>query len=428
MIPDALRCTAEPTLSNMEHMFDPSATEGRFNDEKFHACSLSVVKASTGWSVAGLFAGIGGIERGLEQAGMHTELLCEWWEPARAVLRHQFPDVPVAPDIRELRELPPVRLLAAGFPCTDLSQAGRMQGITGEASGLVSEVFRLLGERRVPWVLLENVRNMLVLDGGKAMHYLVGELESLGYRWAYRLVDSRFTGVPQRRQRVIFLATTEGDPRDVLFSDDAGEPDGSDLTDDTFGFYWTEGLRGLGWARDAVPTLKGGSALGIPSPPAIWYPGGEPGRRIVTPSVTEAEQLQGFDADWTAPAQTVSKRMGHRWRLVGNAVTVGVSRWVADRLDTPGTFAAGIRRLGSGAPWPRAACGAGGTRWAVDVTMWPTREAYTHLGDIVDLPNANPLSTRAASGFLARALRSSLRFDERFLEDVSSHVDAVAAA
>lgn len=72
-----------------------------------------------------------------------------------------------------------------------------MDGITGKASGLVSEVFRLIRRPVPPMLLLENVRNMLVLDSGAAMRYLVDELESLGYRWAYRLVDSRFTGVPR---------------------------------------------------------------------------------------------------------------------------------------------------------------------------------------------------------------------------------------
>ena len=104
------------------------------------------------------------------------------------------------------------------------------------------------------------------------MRYLVDELESLGYRWAYRLVDSRFTGVPQRRQRVIFVASTEIDPRSVLFADDAGEPDDEWFDDTAYGFYWTEGCTGVGWARDAMPTLKPGSTIGIPSPPAIWNP------------------------------------------------------------------------------------------------------------------------------------------------------------
>ena len=96
------------------------------------------------FSVAGLFAGIGGIELGLREAGASTELLCEWWEPAQRVLTHHFPDVPVVGDVRELDRLPDVDLVAAGFPCTDLSQAGRTKGISGEASGLVAEVFRLL--------------------------------------------------------------------------------------------------------------------------------------------------------------------------------------------------------------------------------------------------------------------------------------------
>ena len=187
-------------------------------EEEFHRCSLRRVGTASGFTVAGLFAGIGGIERGLEAAGGRAELLCENWEPATAVLAERFPEVPLVGDVRDLRSLPPVDVVAAGFPCTDLSQAGRTKGIQGDASGLVGEVFRLLRRRDVPILVLENVRNMLVLDRGEAMRYLVAELEDLGYRWAYRLVDSRFTGVPQRRQRVIFVASKEIDPRGVLFA------------------------------------------------------------------------------------------------------------------------------------------------------------------------------------------------------------------
>jgi DNA (cytosine-5)-methyltransferase 1 len=412
----------------MDRLFDPGAIDRQLSDTEFHRCSLSAVAAPTNWSVAGLFAGIGGIELGLQRAGMHTELLCEWWEPARAVLEHRFPGVPLEPDVRDLDALPPVDLVSAGFPCTDLSQAGNMKGITGEASGLVGEVFRLLGDRRVPWVLLENVRNMLVLDGGRAMHFLVDELEALGYQWAYRLVDSRFTGVPQRRQRVIFVASTAGDPREVLFADEAGEPDQSYFRDDAFGFYWTEGLRGLGWARDAVPTLKGGSTIGIPSPPAIWNRRGRAGRRIVTPTILEAEQMQGFDPHWTVRADSVSARKGTRWKLVGNAVTVGVSEWVAGRLGVPGPFSADVRPLSASAPWPKAAYGTNGKRWSVEASMWPVRRPYTHLREIVDMGTAAPLSPRAAAGFLERANRGNLRFDARFLDDIATHIDKLAAA
>ncbi len=266
------------------------------------------VSSSGSFSVAGLFAGIGGIELGLHESGGRTELLCEWWEPAQAVLAERFPGVPLAGDVRELDRLPDVDVVTAGFPCTDLSQAGRTKGITGEASGLVGEVFRLLKGRRAPVLVLENVRNMLVLDGGQAMRYLVDELESLGYRWAYRLVDSRFTGVPQRRQRVIFVAALDLDPRTVLFADEAGEPDDEWFDDTAYGFYWTEGLRGVGWAKDGVPTLKAGSTIGIPSPPAIWNPGADADRLIVTPQIGDAEEMQGSLA--AGPSLLGSSRHG----------------------------------------------------------------------------------------------------------------------
>ena len=124
------------------------------------------------------------------------------------------------------------------------------------------------------------------------MRYLINELEDRGFRWAYRVVDSRSAGVAQRRQRVIMVASRTRDPANVLLVDDAGEPSDDYYADAAFGFYWTEGLRGLGWARDAVPTLKGGSAVGIPSPPAVWILSAPLGQRIVVPSIAEAEALQ----------------------------------------------------------------------------------------------------------------------------------------
>ena len=388
------------------------------------SCSLNPVASSGSFSVAGLLAGIGGIELGLTESGAETKLLCEWWEPAQAVLADRFPGVPLAGDVRELDRLPDVDVVTAGFPCTDLSQAGRTKGITGEASGLVGEVFRLLKGRRAPVLVLENVRNMLVLDKGQAMRYLVDELESLGYRWAYRLVDSRFTGVPQRRQRVIFVASLDLDPRTVLFADDAGQPDDDWFNDTAFGFYWTEGLRGVGWARDAVPTLKAGSTIGIPSPPAIWNPGAD--RLIVTPALGDAEALQGFPRGWTEPAMSVSNRKGTRWKLIGNAVTVGVSRWVGERLVTPGLPVADGVPLLNGSKWPTAAYGSDGEVFAVDVSMWPKQLPYQHLADVVDLEAAPQLSARATAGFLNRAERSTLNFADGFIADMVDHAAVMA--
>jgi DNA (cytosine-5)-methyltransferase 1 len=169
-------------------------------------------------STLGLFAGIGGIERGLQLAGHRNELLCEIDPGARKVLEHQF-SAKVERDIRKMRSFPKVGLIAAGFPCQDLSQAGMTAGIAGKQSRLVEEVFKRLRDKRngPRWLLLENVPFMLQLQRGKAMRYLVDALEDLGFTWAYRIVDARAFGVPQRRQRVLLLASRTEDPRLVLF-------------------------------------------------------------------------------------------------------------------------------------------------------------------------------------------------------------------
>lgn len=407
-------------MVSTEHLFDPDEEARRSVEGEFDACTVRGVPSGT---VAGMFAGIGGIESGLSKAGLETELLCEWWEPAKAVLTDRFPDVRLEGDIRQLRSLPKVDVLTGGFPCTDLSQAGMTRGIEGDQSGLVGEVFRLLRRRRVPIVVLENVRKMLVLDRGRAMRVLIDEFESLGYRWAYRVVDSRFTGVPQRRQRVIFVAARELDPRAVVLADDSGPREADSYSDDVYGFYWTEGLRGLGWAQDAVPTLKGGSTIGIPSPPAVWNPHGPVGRRILTPRIEDAERLQGFKAGWTRAADDVSRRKGTRWKLVGNAVTVGVAEWLGRRLVEPGEPITTGRPFSGSGSWPLAAYGSRGKVWASDVSMWPRRRRYRSLDRVVDLDRATPLSHRGAAGFLERANRGNLRFLPDFLDDVAEHVD-----
>lgn len=371
----------------------------------------------------GLFAGVGGIELGLHRAGHQTLLLCENEPGAMAVLGERFPDVPLHDDVCTLRELPAgTELLAGGFPCQDLSQAGATAGIRGDRSGLVDEAFRLLRTHDVPWLLLENVPFMLQLHRGAALDHIVSALEELGYSWAYRVVDSRSMGLPQRRERVYLLASKEGDPKDVLFVDDAGEPDPPDPSSwrsRACGFYWTEGLRGLGWAYDAVPTLKGGSTIGIPSPPAIVLRTG----RIVVPDIRDAERMQGFDDDWTKPAEAVT-RPGHRWKLVGNAVTVKVSEWLGGRLAAPGRYEpAGDEVLQRKSSWPRAAWGTGGERYFASVSAWPQRVAADPLEEFLRYPT-RPLSPKATAGFFSRAKKAKLRFPPGFLDLVERHLDS----
>lgn len=378
--------------------------------------------------VAGLFSGIGGLEIPFREAGAETALLCDSWDASRAVLGAHFPEVPgsrLVHDVAEIDVLPRgTTVLAAGFPCTDLSQAGRTAGIrNGPESSLVSHVFRLLANHDLEWLVLENVQNMLVLDKGYAMQYLVDELTALGFRWAYRLVDSRFSGLPQRRHRVLLVASRDHDPARVLFADDGGTPAESDFPDGVCGFYWTEGLRGLGWARDGVPPLKGGSGLGIPSPPGIWVRDAPAGRRIVTPTIEDAEALQGFERGWTAPAEAVGRR-STRWKLVGNAVSVDVSRWLVGRLRAPGDPLLEAEAMRPGERWPTAAHGADGRIWKYPLaSTWPVRASYRSLRSVVDMDSAPALSLRAAAGFLDRARRARLNFDPRFIADVEEHIE-----
>ena len=369
--------------------------------------------------VAGLFAGVGGFERGLATAGHETRLLCEIWEPARAVLAARFPDTDCRRDVCSLKSLPrDVDLLTAGFPCQDLSQAGLAAGIDGTRSSLVGEVFRLLDRRRVPWVVLENVPFMLQLNKGRAMQVLADAFEMRGYRWAYRVVSS-LSFLPQRRERVVFVATaTDIDPASIILSDEVQpQMEPTDLRTQAHGFYWTEGLRGLGWVPDGIPTLKRGSAVGIASPPAILLPSGE----VITPDIRDAERLQGFPGNWTKPAEQAG-RASLRWSLVGNAVSVPLAKWLGKRLSRPKTYStmrdSGFDPHGS---WPRAARFDGDHRYAVSINAYPEWKARPALTEFLR-HEGKPLSARATRGFISRTEIAALRFADGFQDRLRGHL------
>lgn len=372
-------------------------------------------------NVAGLFAGIGGFELGLHQAGHSTELVCDVLPTSKAVLQARFSSAEYRSDITELRSLPAsVDLVCAGFPCQDLSQAGRTAGLEGERSGLIGEVFRLLSRRRVPTVVIENVPFMLQLNGGNAMRAIIDEFERRGYRWAYRVVDSWSFGLPQRRERVFLVASRVLDPSAVLLSDD--KPIARHRTAmgvRPHGFYWTEGLGGLGWAVDAVPTLKNGSTIGIASPPAVLMPDG----RILKPGIEDGERLQGFDGGWTAPAETVAKPAA-RWALVGSAVSVPVARWLGERLANPGTYdTQRDRAFPASGKAPRAARFDGRSRSAVDISTDPIGITPPSLAEVMrDTTGQQLLSIKATSGFLSRTRRAKLRFEPGFISAVEQHL------
>jgi DNA (cytosine-5)-methyltransferase 1 len=374
----------------------------------------------TSLTVLALFAGVGGIEQGLELAGHRTVTAFEIDKAAKAVLHHRFPLVSVHDDILSLNQIDPsVDLVTAGFPCVNLSQAGPMDGLDGKSSGLIRHVLQVVGTSGVKNLLLENVPFMLRLGKGAAMKEIVGTLERAGFRWAYRTIDARSFGIPQRRPRVILFASSECDPRSVMFRNFAAEPQNESkpvVGKNAIGFYSTEGNTGSGLVCDAIPPLKPGSRLGIKSFPAILLPSGKVG----TPTITDAERLQGFEPGWTEGAEGIGRNS--RWRLIGNAVNVRMSAWIGEGLATSSLAEApevtGVPVVDGS--WPTAAWNVGHGRFGVNLPCHVNLEPLIPLEQFLSEPLV-PLSYRACDGFVTRAEKSSLRFPTGFLEALRTY-------
>jgi hypothetical protein len=208
------------------------------------------------------------------------------------------------------------------------------------------------------------------------------------------------------------------------FTRSAGSPRQPDIRVDTpHGFYWTEGNRGVGWAVDAIPPLKCSSGLGIISPPG----GVDPGQAVdSTPTIEDAEALQGFHRGWTRPASVLSGGNGARWRLVGSAVSVPVAQWIGTRLARKaGNEDIDSVKLPSQHFWPAAGYGGDGARYQVSISEWPGRKSHQTIMEFLS-PEAPPLSVRASSGFLGRLLKSNLRVPEQFIEGLFYSVSSAS--
>lgn len=369
--------------------------------------------------VSGLYAGIGGFELGLEQSGHRTLLMSEKDDQALAVIRHRFPHADVNTDVTKLKILPSkTEVVTAGFPCQNLSMAGDKSGLQGDKSQVVDSLFRLLKGQNVPWVVIENVYFMLHLAKGAAMKRILEQLEALGYNWAYRVVDSRAFGLAQRRRRVFIVASQSADPRNVLLSDDAPDRNWPPVNlDNPISFYWTEGRSGHGLTADAVPPLKPGSGLGIPSPPAVLLPSG----RVVTPTIEAGERLQGFPIKWTSSLR--NKNNGrHRWRLVGNAVSVPVAKWIGDRLNKPGNYdSTNDMPIPEGERLPIAAWNMGEKRMFASVSENPVGMRRGRLSAFAT-EKWPELSHRALTGFVRRAKEGRLRYPDGFLAALEANL------
>ncbi len=162
--------------------------------------------------VLDLFSGIGGFSLGLERAGMKTVAFCEIEAFPRRVLAKHWPEVPCYDDVRTLTaermaaDGIAVDVICGGFPCQDISVAGKGAGLAGERSGLWSEYARLIGELRPRFVIVENVAALL----GRGLGTVLGDLAALGFDAEWHCIPASAVGAPHDRDRVWIVAYRDG--------------------------------------------------------------------------------------------------------------------------------------------------------------------------------------------------------------------------
>ncbi len=333
--------------------------------------------------VGSLFAGIGGFDLGFERAGFKTAWQVEQDDKAVMVLSRRFPHAEIRDDVQTVgkHNLAPVDVICGGFPCQDVSVAGKREGLGGMRTGLFWEVVRIARELQPRWMVLENVPGLLSSHGGRDFHAVLSALANLGFRRAYRILDSQYFGVPQRRRRVFLVLRARGDGADaVLFESEGGgrhsqtgeasrqslaatlrgrshgagvnapgrggEDDQKLVTGPLGGGAYGTGRRTEDDPNLVSATLQGNSGRNHIEDPYIAVGvhanhGGPPnlinGVRRLTP--LECERLQGFPDGWTClcgeghrGSQFCSCPDSPRYKQIGNAVTVPVAEWIARRI------------------------------------------------------------------------------------------------
>jgi DNA (cytosine-5)-methyltransferase 1 len=312
--------------------------------------------------VGSLFTGIGGFDLGFEQAGMEIDWQCEIDPYCQTVLINNFKKE-IIHDVREIGHARKIDVLCGGFPCQDISQAGQGKGLSGERSGLWYEFERIIGNIRPRWVVIENVPRLLSINKGLDFFAIISSLEQFGYCVSWRILNSQFFGVPQRRKR-LYIVGSLGNARscEVLFeqgmcggnpaeSKDKGQapstparviayenhPNDSRITETgdisqqltarmgTGGNnvplvqYWDGGQ--ISDTLDVAMLTKGQMMPEKRRMPVVM----DGGVRRLTP--VECERLQGFPDGWTAGVSDTQ-----RYKQLGNAVTVNVARWIGERI------------------------------------------------------------------------------------------------
>ncbi len=195
-----------------------------------------------------LFAGVGGFDLGLERSGHTCVGQVEIDKHAQSVLIRHWPDVPKHDDVTtaidwadEIGLTGNVDLVAGGFPCQDLSVAGKRAGLDGKRSGLFYDALAFAKAVKAKTILLENVPGLLSSNKGRDFGVLLTELADAGYsNIEWRILNSQFFGVAQRRRRVFIVASVGTEPFRTVLSEresstgdsEKGDQEGQEVTGD----------------------------------------------------------------------------------------------------------------------------------------------------------------------------------------------------
>lgn len=309
---------------------------------------------------ASFFSGIGGFDLGFERAGFTITVQCEIEKYCNTVLENHWPDVNRFTDIRDVTSVPLSDVWAGGFPCQDVSVArmGPRAGLRGKSSGLFFEFARLLERHRPRILVIENVPGLLSSHGGRDFGIVVQTLAELGYGVGWRVLNSRYFGVPQSRQRV-FIVGCHRDrrgPAKILFEPERGQghpaeskPNGKAALS-PFKTSFGDPVRGpvvpgIAYCLYACSARHTGTDW---SRTYVTYPTGRV-RRLLP---VECERVQGFPDNWTAAPENngwgdADSVDSLRYYALGNAVSVVVAEWLAARIK--GYLAGSVRGRSNGA-------------------------------------------------------------------------------
>jgi len=284
-----------------------------------------------------LFSGIGGFRLGLEKASKRFKCVwsCDWNKHANRVYRLHFGEENhYAGDVREVDAslIPEHDLLCAGFPCQPFSVAGKRKGFQDTRGTLFFEICRIAEVKRPSLLLLENVRGVLSHDKGFTFQIILESLAELGYWVEWQVLNSKYFGVPQNRERVFIIGHLgEQGGREVFPIAKDSEVARGEYSPDGL----SPSLRGFsfGWSKPKILVEQNMiKKVTKPHNPVLL-----PDMRIRRLTPVECERLQGFPDNWTKYGLDENGKVleisdTQRYKLLGNAVTVNVIEFLGLRI------------------------------------------------------------------------------------------------